>query len=188
MNLNLQIEAILFSSEEPVSIAEIIAFYSRHNGIEYAEREIKNILEQSISKYNSLDLPFTLIEIGDGYIFKSKSEYYSTITEYLQRDQLKKLTGAALETLAIIAYKQPVTKSEIEEIRGVNTDYTIKKLLEKDLIKITGRSEEVGKPLIYGTTGFFLEYFGINNLDELPRLKEFVETENQIGEKESITH
>ena len=96
------------------------------------------------------------------------------------------MTAAALETLAIIAYKQPVAKSEIEQIRGVSSDYTIQKLMEKELVEIKGRSEDVGKPLLYGTSTYFMDYFGINNLDELPKLREFQETENQIGEKEGI--
>ena len=82
--------------------------------------------------------------------------------------------------------KQPVAKSEIEQIRGVSSDYTIQKLMEKELVEIKGRSEDVGKPLLYGTSTYFMDYFGINNLDELPKLREFQETENQIGEKEGI--
>jgi len=88
--------------------------------------------------------------------------------------------------LAIIAYKQPVTKHVIETIRGVNADYTVQKLVEKELIEIAGRSEEPGKPLLYKTTQQFLDYFGINSLDDLPKLKEFEELQNQIGEKENI--
>lgn len=88
--------------------------------------------------------------------------------------------------MAIIAYKQPVTKNLIESIRGVNADYAVQKLMEKELIEIAGRSEEVGKPLLYKTTQQFLDYFGINSIDEMPKLKEFEELQNEIGEKENI--
>jgi segregation and condensation protein B len=126
------------------------------------------------------------VHSGGGYQFRSKADHHDVIAAFLQRDTVKRLTGAALETLAIIAYKQPVTKSEMEIIRGVSCDYTIQKLMERELVEIKGRSSEVGRPLLYGTSEFFLDYFGINSVDELPKLKEFAEPENQIGEKESI--
>lgn len=154
--------------------------------MEYSEEEILIHIQNSINFYNDQKLPFGIVHTGGGYIFKSKIEYYSIITSFLQRDVVKKLTQAALETLSVIAYKQPVTKSEIEIIRGVNCDYTVQKLMERDLVELKGRSEEVGRPLLYGTTENFLDYFGMNSLEELPKLKEFIETENQIGEKENI--
>jgi segregation and condensation protein B len=99
----------------------------------------------------------------------------------LQRSK-KKLSQAALETLAIIAYKQPVTKLDVEQIRGVNCDYSIQKLLEKELIAITGKAESVGKPILYGTSSLFMDYFGINSITELPQLKDFTESTSTIGE------
>jgi segregation and condensation protein B len=95
--------------------------------------------------------------------------------------QKKQLTTAALETLAIIAYKQPITKTQIEQIRGVNSDYSVNKLMEKELVEIVGRANEVGKPLLYGTSESFMDYFGINALEELPKVKEFEDKENEIG-------
>ena len=92
----------------------------------------------------------------------------------------------SLETLSIIAYKQPVTKSEIEKIRGVNCDYTIQKLLDKELIEIEGKSEKVGRPLIYGTSVKFMDYFGINSLNQLPTIKDFQKEENSIGDETEI--
>ncbi len=187
MNIRARIEAIIFSAEQPVLLEDIVAFFSKQYGIEYSLEEILNGLEESVKFYEEQPaIPFGIVQTGGGYLFRTKSDYHLLIASYLQRNSVKKLTNAALETLAVVAYKQPVTKSEVEIIRGVNCDYTIQKLMEKELIELKGRSEEVGRPLLYGTTAYFLEYFGINSLHELPKLKEFIETENQIGEKENI--
>jgi segregation and condensation protein B len=94
------------------------------------------------------------------------------------------LSQAALETLAIIAYKQPVTKTDVEQIRGVNCDYSIQKLLEKELIAINGKSEALGKPILYGTSLLFMDYFGINNIGELPHIKELTDASSSIGEQQ----
>ncbi len=99
----------------------------------------------------------------------------------VQQKSNKKLSKAALETLSVIAYKQPITKVEIESIRGVNCDYAVRKLLEKELVTIKGRSKDVGRPLIYGTSDKFMQHFGLNSLKDLPKLKEFKQEENQIG-------
>jgi len=101
----------------------------------------------------------------------------------LKQQSKKRMSNSALETLSIIAYKQPITKSEIEQIRGVNCDYSVQKLLEKELIEIKGKSASVGRPLIYGTSNNFMEYFGINDLKELPTPKDFAPEENVIGEQ-----
>ncbi|MCO5248607.1 MAG: SMC-Scp complex subunit ScpB [Chitinophagales bacterium] len=186
MDLQSQIYALIFSTESPVSFEEIKAFLTKYNGIEYQDEEILNIIGSVIASLDSSSLPFSIVQIGGGYVFKSKPEYHSMIASFLNRESVKKLTKVALETLAVIAYKQPVEKSEIEAIRGVNSDYTVQKLMERDLVEIKGRAETIGKPLLYGTTQYFLNYFGINDLSELPKLKEFTETENQIGEKEDI--
>lgn len=186
MNIQSQIEAILFSADQPVPLEDIISFFSKLNGMEYTDEEIMSHIETSMNSYTEQNLPFSIVHTGGGYIFKTKLEYHSTIASFLQRDVVKKLTQAALESLAVIAYKQPVTKSSIEIIRGVNCDYTVQKLMERDLVELKGRSEDVGRPLLYGTTDYFLDYFGMNSLEELPKLKEFIETENQIGEKENI--
>lgn len=112
-------------------------------------------------------------ESGGGWQFLTKREYHQTIAQLNGDKFLKRLSTAALETLAIIAYKQPITKSEIEAIRGVNCDYSIQKLLEKELVIISGRNETmVGKPLIYSTSRHFMDYFGINSSEELPKISE----------------
>ena len=104
----------------------------------------------------------------------------------LKQNENKKLSKAAMETLSIIAYKQPVTKSEIEAIRGVNCDYAVQKLLERDLVDIIGRSEGPGRPLIFKTSTFFMNYFGLKSIKDLPSIKEFTDSENTIGQHEVV--
>jgi segregation and condensation protein B len=184
--LDLHIEAILFASENPVVIDDLVTFVEKQTGLASSKESVEEILNRLMEKYQHGNFPFMIAESGGGYYFLTKPEYHETVVQYLHRNTVKRLTTAALETLSIIAYKQPVTKSMVESIRGVSCDYTIQKLMEKELVEIKGRSQEAGKPLLYGTTAYFLDYFGINALDEMPRLKEFHEPENQIGEKESI--
>lgn len=137
--------------------------------IDQVETSIEGIRE----KYSVEFYPFELRESGGGWQFLTKKEYHQTIAQLNGDKFLKRLSNAALESLAIVAYKQPITKSEIEAIRGVNSDYSIQKLLEKELVVITGRNENmVGKPLVYGTSKHFMDYFGINSADELPRINE----------------
>jgi segregation and condensation protein B len=114
----------------------------------------------------------------------TKGAYHPTVSTFLRQNTHKKLSKSALETLSIIAYKQPVTKSEIELIRGVNSDFSVHKLLDKELIEIAGRSEGPGRPLLYQTTGKFMDYFGLKSMDELPKLKDIEPDVNQIGNPE----
>ncbi len=134
-------------------------------------------------KYASDDYSFEPLLSGGGYQFLTKPAYQTSIGILLKQQSKKRLSNSALETLAIIAYKQPVTKSEVEQVRGVSCDYSIQKLLEKELIEIQGKSEAVGRPIIYGTSQNFIDYFGINNINELPTIKDFIESENEIGEE-----
>jgi segregation and condensation protein B len=124
-----------------------------------------------------------LEHLAGGYQFLTKPAYQTSISILLRQQSQKRLSTAQLETLSIIAYKQPVTKGEVEQIRGVNSDYSIQKLLEKELIEIKGKTDGVGRPLIYGTSGKFMEYFGINSIQDLPHPKDFSQSENQIGEE-----
>jgi segregation and condensation protein B len=138
-------------------------------GLEQIEAAIDGIKE----KYNSEFYPFEVKESGGGLQFLTKPLFYKTIAQLNGDKFLKRLSNAALETLAIIAYKQPITKGEIESIRGVNSDYSIQKLLEKELINIAGRNEKLpGHPLIYTTSKNFMDYFGINSAADLPKIKE----------------
>jgi len=130
--------------------------------------QVETCIDGINEKYQSEFYPFELRQSGGGWQFLTKKEYHSTIAQLNGDKFLKRLSTAALETLAIIAYKQPITKSEIEAIRGVNCDYSIQKLLEKELIIISGRNEQqVGKPLIYATSRHFMDYFGINSSERI---------------------
>lgn len=175
-NLINHIEALIFASEKPLTAIELtelvnqaFGFLDDKVGIDQVQTCIDGIKE----KYASEFYPFELRESGGGLQFLTKKEFHQTIVQLNGDKFLKRLSTAALETLAIIAYKQPITKSEIEAIRGVNCDYSIQKLLEKELVIISGRNENmVGKPLIYATSRHFMDYFGINSADELPKISE----------------
>ncbi len=153
---------------------------------DFLEQEIISVLESIQDRFNSQDSSFELCHTAGGYQFLSKPAYQASINILLKQKSKKRLSTSALETLAIIAYKQPVTKTEIEAVRGVNSDYSVHKLLDKELIEIRGKAEAIGRPLLYGTSLKFMEYFGINSLNELPSPKEFDHKENTIG-SEKIT-
>lgn len=182
--LEQHIEAILFASEKPVQQQEIIDVLNNLVDEVFIESAaIDQVLQTLLEKYNHSQYAFALVETGGGYQFLTKATYHDTVAVFLRQRSNKKLSTAAMETLAIIAYKQPTTKAEIEQIRGVNCDYTINKLLEKDLIEITGRASTPGKPILYGLSETFMDYFGINSIEDLPKPKEVVPSEdNTIGE------
>lgn len=170
------IEALVFASDKPLTATEVteyvnnaLGFIEDRASLEQVESAIEGIRE----KYDSEFYAFELKQSGGGWQFLTKPEYHKTVALINGDKFIKKLSTASLETLAIIAYKQPITKSEIESIRGVNCDYAVQKLLEKDLVIISGRNEDaVGKPLIYSTSKSFMDYFGINSADELPKISE----------------
>jgi segregation and condensation protein B len=148
------------------------------------EKDILTSIDRLKKKYESEEFSFSIEKSAGGFQFLTKPAYQASIGIFLKQQSKKRLSNSALETLSIIAYKQPVTKSEVEQIRGVNCDYTIQRLLEKELIEIKGKAESIGRPLLYGTTDRFMEYFGINALDELPTPKDFSQEENRIGEEQ----
>jgi segregation and condensation protein B len=170
------IEALIFASDRPLGSAVLLemlnnalAFIEDRASIEQVEAAVEGIKE----KYDTEFYAFELKQTGGGWQFLTKKEYHKTVAQLNGDKFLKRLSVAALETLAIIAYKQPVTKSEMEAIRGVNCDYAVQKLLEKDLVVITGRNEDaVGKPLVYATSKSFMDYFGINSTADLPKINE----------------
>ncbi len=182
MNVLLQIEAVLFTSENPVSIEELFnSFINNEQAV--SEDEIRKCIQDIRTKYQSDDYAFEIVNSGGGYQFLSKADYHEWISKFLNQKANKKLSTAAMETLSIIAYKQPVTKSEIEQIRGVSADYTVHKLLEKELINISGKADSPGKPILYSVSPYFLDYFGINSTSELPQLKDVVpQNDNALGE------
>jgi segregation and condensation protein B len=173
-NLIPHIEALIFASEKPLTSLEITELL---NNIFTDDKIILDQVETAIEgiteKYNSEFYPFEVKQTGGGWQFLTKKDFHKTVAQLNGEKFLKRLSSASLETLAIIAYKQPVTKGEIEAIRGVSSDYAVQKLLEKELIIITGRNEKLpGHPLVYSTSRNFMDYFGINSADDLPKIKE----------------
>ena len=176
------IEALIFASEKGISLDEIKQVLEDLQENIYTINELQQIIEQIRIKYTAMDLAIELVYISGGYQFLTRKEYYPVINQLQIQRSKKKLSQAALETLSIIAYKQPITKLEIEQIRGVNCDYTVQKLLEKELINIIGKADSVGKPLLYGTSHIFMDYFGINSTVELPQITDLISENNVIGE------
>jgi segregation and condensation protein B len=165
-SLKLILEALLFSSDKPLSIRDFRSFLPDEDA-----SDIRNALKVLEHDYEVLDRSFTLKEVAKGHQFRSRSEYGSYILKMLQTTP-NRLTRASMETLAIIAYKQPILRHEIERLRGVDVGGILRTLLEKGLIKIMGRKELPGRPLIYGTTKRFLEVFDLKDISSLPKLKE----------------
>jgi len=180
-SLVLYIEALIFIASEPINLKDIRKVLESAFETSMPKEDIEQALLAIEQKYQQEHFAFELVEIADGYQFMTKSAFHSVVDEYIKENNAKRLSKAALETLAIIAYKQPVVKSEVEHIRGVNCDYTIQKLLEKELIEIQGRDHGPGKPLIYGTSPKFMNYFGLKSIKDLPQLKEFTKRDEEIG-------
>ncbi len=177
--LMLQSEALIFGSDKPltsIDIAQLIRDAASEEEVDL--EKLPSALEAIVEKYASDFYPFEVKQIGGGFQFLSKKQFYPALAKLNGEKYTKRLSTAAMETLAIIAYKQPISKGDIESIRGVNSDYSVQKLLEKELIVITGRNEDmVGKPLIYATSKSFMDYLGLNSLDELPKLNEILQQE-----------
>ena len=181
-NIEQYIEALIFVSEQSIRTEEILYCLQAAFSQDFTEDEVNGHITHITKKYHDKNFAIEVVKVNNGYQFLTKKEYHQVISLLQAQRAKKKLSHAALETLAIIAYKQPVTKPEIEQIRGVNCDYSIQKLLEKELISIIGKSESVGKPILYGTSSIFMDYFGINNIKELPQIKEFTDNTTSIGE------
>ena len=146
-----------------------------------SQEDILAVVNELIEEYNKEEYSFQIVQISGGYQFLTKPAYQASISILLKQQSKKRLSTAALETLSIIAYKQPITKAAIEQIRGVGCDYAIQKLLEKSLVEIKGKDDTVGRPMLYGTSDKFMEYFGINALQDLPTPKDFKKS-NEIGD------
>jgi len=177
------VEALIFCSTQPIKDLEIQSCLAEMFDAEVPLEDISRAIEELQQRYATEEFSIEINKVGGGYLFYTKPAYQASIGILLKQQSKKRLSNSSMETLSIIAYKQPITKSEIEKIRGVNCDYTIQKLLEKELIEIRGKSEAVGRPLIYGTSKNFMEYFGINDLKDLPTPKDFAHEENTIGEE-----
>lgn len=175
-NLIPHIEALIFASDKPLTSLEITDLINSAFGFmedKINQDQVDAALEGIVEKYNSEFYPFEVKQSGGGWQFLTKKDFHKTVAQLNGEKFLKRLSAAALETLAIIAYKQPITKGEIETIRGVSSDYSVQKLLEKELIIISGRNEKMpGHPLVYATSKSFMDYFGINTPEDLPKIKE----------------
>ncbi|MBK8043526.1 MAG: SMC-Scp complex subunit ScpB [Haliscomenobacter sp.] len=180
------IESLIFASDSPIPVGEIQACLEETFGLAFHAEEIESAIRHLKEKYQNPEHAFEVVEIAEGFQFLTKGAYHGTVSTMLKQKNKRRLSQAALETLSIIAYKQPVSKSDLEKIRGVNCDYAIQKLLEKELVTITGRSEGPGRPLLYGTSEKFMDYFGLRSLKDLPQPKDFKEPDQMIGEQESI--
>lgn len=155
-------------------------------GADVPEEDIVNAIQRLEERYQSDEFAYQIQKVAGGYQFLTKPAYQASIGILLKQQSKKRLSTSAMETLSIIAYKQPISKTEIENIRGVNCDYAVQKLLDKGLIEITGKADTVGRPMLYGTTVKFMEYFGINDLNELPVPKDFSGEVNMIGENPDL--
>ena len=169
---NIQIiEALLFASDSPVpgnKLREILPEID-------SGKKIKKLIAEIDEKYQKQNSPLKVVELAGGYQIVTREEFSTWISHLFRARSRAKLTRKGLETLAIIAYKQPVTKVEVEKIRGVNSDGVVRTLIERNLITIRGREKAPGNPLLYGTTNYFLEYFGLKSITDLPKLKEIDE-------------
>jgi segregation and condensation protein B len=175
------IEALIFASEEEISVKQIKEILDSEN-LKLSVNEIEEIINFLKEEYSSGKKGFELVNVSGGFHFVTRKEYSKFVGKLFEAKQKKRLSQSALETLSIIAYKQPITRSEIEFIRGVNVDYIVNSLLERELITIIGRADSPGRPIIYGTTKDFLKLLGLNSIDDLPKLKEI----NEILKNEKI--
>ncbi len=162
------IEALLFISEKPLFLEQVKEVLE---GVD--TQGIRQILLQLKSEYAERKSGVTIAEIAGGFQMITNTDYASYLKKFYKSHHKERLSGPSLETLAVIAYKQPVTRLEIESIRGVNADGVISTLLEKGLIRIAGRKDCLGRPFVYGTSRQFLEYFGLKSLDDLPKMENF---------------
>lgn len=169
-------EAIIFAADEPVSserIAEIVAEVTGTSQVD--EEAVDAAIERLNEEYTHSDRALEIHEWGEGYRMATRSTLSPFVKTLFVGEQEKSLSRSLMETLAVVAYRQPVTRPEVDFIRGVNSDYAIRKLLEMGLVDVEGRAESLGRPLLYGTTALFLEQFGLSSLEELPTLREVEE-------------
>ncbi|CAN5613491.1 hypothetical protein BH10BAC5_BH10BAC5_02060 [soil metagenome] len=175
------VESLIFASEDEITSKQLRDILVAFN-IKVDSRSIEQAIDDLNEDYKRNLSSFEIIKVAGGFQFSSRKEYGVYVGKLFDEKQKKRLSQSSIETLAIVAYKQPITRSEIEFIRGVNVDYIINSLLERDLVTITGRATTPGKPILYGTTPTFLKVLGLNSLEDLPKLKEI----NDILKNEKI--
>lgn len=186
------LEAVIFAADEPLSIETLTAALQNltelHNGEKSNAQFLTTLIEEINQELAETERPYRIVQIAGGYQFATTAEFGKIIAKVLAEKSARRLSRAALETLAIVAYKQPVTKPEIDAIRGVRSDEVLQTLLQRDLITVVGRSDSIGRPLLYGTTQTFLKAFGLNSLEDLPKLREIEELLHDLSEnQETIT-
>ncbi|MFH0992255.1 MAG: SMC-Scp complex subunit ScpB [bacterium] len=182
------IEGLIFAAHEPLTVKQIQTLYE-YDGVDAVPRklaadEVESIVKELNDEYHAFDRPYRIIHIAGGYQFATLQKYAEWLGKLYKEQSRRKLSQSAVESLAIIAYKQPISKPEIESIRGVNCDYVLRTLLEKELVTIVGRAPTPGRPLLYGTTRDFLKHFGLNEITDLPRPREIEEI---LGESQFET-
>ena len=170
------IEALIFSSPEPIGwekLSEIVQESEEELAID--EEIVKRIVARLNERYEENDLAFRIEQTAGGYTFVTQPRYHPWLSVFQHENAYRKLSQSATETLAIVAYRQPITKPEVDQIRGVDSGYILRQLLEKMLVRVSGRADSPGKPLLYKTSKHFLKHFGINSVDELPKPREIDE-------------
>lgn len=176
LDLKSVVEAIIFSTPEPVSLSGLrIVISAKADGFEPTDDELMEVIDSLNQDYESGDRVFRIKPVAGGFSFATKAEYYPWLEHIQHENAFRKISQTALETLAIVAYKQPVTKPEIDHIRGVDSGYVVRQLLEKGLVDVAGRYDSPGRPLLYKTSNGFLRHFGLNSIDELPKPREIEE-------------
>lgn len=178
----LNIEAVIFAANNGITPKELREVLQEALAIQITKTELAELLGRLKMKYDGDDFPLVLTSVDDRLQFLTKPAYHEAIHQLQLQKERKKLSQSALETLAIVAYQQPVTKLEIEQIRGVSSDYSLQRLLEKGLIKIAGKAKTIGKPLLYATSSGFMDHFGLSSTKDLPQLKDIIAQDNTIGE------
>ena len=161
------IESLIFAAEEPITLRKLVDIIG-----DIDSAQVLEAITQLKNDYEIQGRSFQIEEIAGGYQLFTKPEYYEWIAKLRKKSGETKLSQAALETLAIIAYKQPILRADVESIRGVQSGQIIRLLMEKDLVKVVGRDESLGHPLLYGTTKKLLEYFGLKDIKDLPKIEE----------------
>ncbi|NBB76406.1 MAG: SMC-Scp complex subunit ScpB [Bacteroidetes bacterium] len=170
------VEALIFSSPEPISWEKLSSIIHESEEELNLDRDIiVRIVEQLNRRFEENDLSFRIEETGGGFTFVTQPRYHPWLSIFQHENAYRKLSQSAIETLAIVAYRQPITKPEVDSIRGVDSGYILRQLLEKMLVQVSGRADSPGRPLLYKTTKHFLKHFGINSVDELPKPREIDE-------------
>lgn len=196
MNLTRAIEALLFSAQKPLSTKEIVDVlhnagaedeFSPNEFTKVRQAEVAAAIEQLKVEYIQHEHGFQLVEKAEGWQLTSDPKYARWVRGLFPAPKPARLSSPALETLAIIAYRQPITRADVEAVRGVTIDGVLQTLLERGLVKISGRAEIPGRPLLYETTEFFLDHFGLRNLDELPNVEELRTRHLPVSPRSAVT-